>query len=331
MDIILNTFGTSLVKDNDTFIVIHKDGKQRLDPTKVNSITLSKGAKISSDAALLAIEHEVAVNFVDAVGKPQGRIWSNRYGSVSTIRKNQVDFAFSKEAITWIKEILMAKLDNQMAIMLSFVPPGTEEEKLIEKNIKRLEDYKTKIKAADGEIVSEVAPTLRGWEGAAGRIYFDTLNLFLPESMRMNGRSQHPATDLPNCLLNYAYGMLYGKIEAALIKAGIDPYLGVMHRDDYNRPVLVFDVIEKFRVWSDYVVLSLCMQEAVNEDCYSIKEDGSYWLEALGKRILIQAQNDYLSELIKMDGKDRSRNTHIELYAQALAQKFLKFKPQANA
>ena len=326
MDIILNTFGTSLVKDNDCFMVVHKDGKQRLDPEKVKSITLSKGAKISSDAVLLAIEHEVAVNFVDQTGNPKGMVWSSRFGSVSTIRKNQVDFAFSKKAIDWIKEILSIKIDNQMAIMLSFSPPGIKEEKLIEKSIKRLEDYKTKLKAANGEIVSELSPTFRGWEGAASRIYFETINLFLPENLKMTGRSQHPATDLPNCLLNYAYGMLYGKIEAALIKAGIDPYLGVMHRDDYNRPVLVFDVIEKYRVWSDYVVFSLLIQEAVNEDCYSVKDDGSFWLEALGKRILIQAQNDYLSEIVKMDGKDRSRNTHIELYAQALAQKFLKFK-----
>lgn len=326
MDLILNTFGTSLVKDNFTFLVIHKDGKQRLDPAKLKSITLSKGAQISSDAAMLAIEHEIAVNFVDNTGSPIGRIWSNRYGSVSTIRKNQVDFAFSQQAVDWIKEILVAKIDNQMAIMLSFSPPGIDEERLIEKNIRRLEDYKTKIKSAQGELVSELSPTFRGWEGAAGRIYFETVNVFLPDSLKMNGRSQHPAMDLPNCLLNYGYGVLYGKIESALIKAGIDPYLGIMHRDDYNRPVLVFDVIEKYRVWCDYVVFSLLVQEAINEDCFSVKDDGSFWLEALGKRILIQALNDYLGEVIKIDLTERARATHIDLFAQSLAQKFLNFK-----
>ena len=326
MDLILNTFGTSLVKDNFTFLVIHKDGKQRLDPAKLKSISLSKGAQISSDAAMLAIEHEIAVNFVDGMGRPIGRIWSNRYGSVSTIRKNQVDFAFSKQAVDWIKEMLVAKIDNQMAIMLSFSPPGIDAEKLIEKSIHRLEDYKTKIKSAQGELVSELSPTFRGWEGAASRIYFECINLFLPESMKMNGRSQHPAMDLPNCLLNYGYGVLYGKIESALIKAGIDPYLGIMHRDDYNRPVLVFDVIEKYRVWCDYVVFSLLIQEAINEDCFSVKDDGSFWLEALGKRILIQALNDYLGEVIKVGIAERSRTTHIDLFAQSLAQKFLNFK-----
>jgi CRISPR-associated protein Cas1 len=126
-----------------------------------------------------------------------------------------------------------------------------------------------------------------------------------------------------NALLNYGYGILYGKIEGALIKAGIDPYVGVFHREDYNRPVLVFDVIEKYRVWVDFVVLSICMQEAITEDCYSNKEDGSVWLEALGKRILIQSVNDYFQEVIKVGGLERSREEQINQYAFKLAKIFL--------
>ena len=127
-------------------------------------------------------------------------------------------------------------------------------------------------------------------------------------------------------MLNYSYGILYGKIEGALIKAGIDPYVGIFHRDDYNRPVLVFDVIERYRIWADYVVISLAIQKVINNDCYQIKEDGSYWLENLGKRIVIQSMNDYLEEVINLRGIDRSRTTHIQLYAQDLAQIFKNFK-----
>ena len=327
MDLILNTFGTSLVKDNDTFLVIHKDGKQRIDPAKLKSITISKGASITSDAAILAIEKEIDVSFVDGTGKPHGRIWSNKYGSISTIRKNQVDFAFSVDAIDWIKDIIQDKLDNQIAVLLSFTPPDERIETKVKTAIRRIEDYKTKVKNLQGETVSEVAPSLRGWEGAAGKIYFETINLFLPDGFKMNSRSQHPAMDVPNCFLNYGYGILYGKIESALIKAGIDPYVGVMHRDDYNRPVLVFDVIEKFRVWVDFVVFSLVMQKVLNEDCYQIKDDGSYWLEALGKRIVVQSVNDYLNETIRIKAMERSRITHIQLFAHDFAKYLLEYKP----
>lgn len=99
-------------------------------------------------------------------------------------------------------------------------------------------------------------------------------------------------------MLNYGYGLLYGKIEGILIKSGIDPYIGILHRDDYNRPVLVYDIIEKYRIWVDYIVYSLVAQEVVTTELYSVKEDGSYWLEGLGRRIIIQSLNDYLDEQI---------------------------------
>lgn len=325
MELVLNTYGTSLVKDNDTFLVLHKDGKQRIHPSGIKSIVISRGAQITSDAALLAIENEIEVLFVDKTGNPKGRIWSHKYGSVSTIRKGQIEFTFSKAAIGWIKTMVMQKMENQQALLLAMHTSSEAEAERVKTAVSRIEDYRTKTGRLEGEVMPDIAAGLRGWEGAASRIYFDAVNQFLPGMYKMTGRQQHPATDLCNCLLNYAYGILYGKIEGALIKAGIDPYVGVFHRDDYNRPVLVFDVIERFRVWADYVVFSLAMQEVINEDCFSIRDDGSFWLEGLGKRILIQSMNDYLGEVVKEKGISRSRLSHIDLFAQNLAQEFKKF------
>lgn len=326
MDLILNTFGTCLSRENEQFIVQHKDGKQSISPDAIKSISISKGAQITSDAALLAIEHQIDVMFVDNVGKPVGRLWSIKYGSISTIRRKQLDFTFSKEAVKWIKEIIMQKIENQIALIVSVAPPGEKSISDIKPILNRLNDYRKKSSTLDGEIVSDIASSLRGWEGASSRIYFEYISSILPESYKYETRTQHPAADTFNALLNYGYGILYGKIEGAMIKAGIDPYIGVFHRDDYNRPVLVFDVIELFRVWIDFVVIHLCMQEVITDECYSVNKDGSYWLETLGKRILIQSVNDYMEEIVSFAGNQRKRSTHIELYTQSLAQKFLNLK-----
>lgn len=325
MDLILNTFGTALSKENDNFVVVHKDGRQTIPPDGIKSIIISRGAQLSSDAAMLAIQNQIDVLFLDNSGSTIGRIWSSKYGSVSTIRKGQLEFTFSKDALSWIKEIIVRKIENQQAMLLSMI---NEDEILYQKVLnanRKLDDYRNKINLVEGEIVPDVAASLRGWEGVASRIYFETINLFLPDDVKFTSRSQHPASDLVNCMLNYAYGILYGKIEGALIKAGIDPYVGVFHRDDYNRPVLVFDVIELFRIWADYVVFSLAMQQLVTDDFYSVKGDGSYWLENLGRRIVIQSMNDYMDEVIILNGVERSRIVHIDLYAQDLAQKFKKY------
>lgn len=326
MELVLNTFGTSLNRDNEGFVVTHKDGRQRIPVAGIKSIQISRGAQITSDAVMLAIEHEIEVLFMDKSGMPIGRIWSPRYGSVSTIRKGQLNFTFSNDALQWIKEIIRRKIENQQALLLMMRTDNVTINRKREKNIARLEDYRTKIASLNGEIVSDVAAQLRGWEGVASKIYFETLNDLIPEEYRFEMRTQHPAMDVVNAFLNYGYGVLYGKIEGALIKAGIDPYIGILHRDDYNRPVLVYDVIELYRIWVDYVVYSLVVQQVVTDEYYSVREDGSYWLESLGRRVLIQSLNDYLDEIITVKGVNRSRLTQIQLYAQDLAQLFKKYE-----
>jgi len=323
MDLVINSFGTWLTRDNENFVIIHKDGKQIIPPAGLKSISISRGAQITSDAALLAIEKEIDVLFVDNIGKPVGRLWSSKYGSISSIRKKQLEFTFSGKAVQWIKDMLCRKIENQQALLLSLMPEDQLTSQLVGNAINHLEDYRSKIIHLTGEVLPDIAPGLRGWEGAASKTYFNTISKFLPEKFRFNTRSQHPATDIANCLLNYGYGVLYGKVEGALIKAGIDPYVGIFHRDDYNRPVLAYDVIEIFRVWVEFVVITLVRQEIINEDCYSIRSDGSFWLEALGKRILIQSLNDYFEEVIRLDNLDRSREHHITLFSQSLAQTFL--------
>jgi CRISPR-associated protein Cas1 len=325
MELILNTFGTSLSRDNEAFQIIHKDGKQRVPAQGISSIQISRGAQITSDAVLLAIENEIEVLFMDKTGNPVGRIWSPKYGSVSTIRKGQLAFSFSKHAVYWIKDVVRKKIENQQALLLMMKVTDDVVLQKVQHAIRRLEDYRNKIRLLEGEIVADIAPNLRGWEGIASNIYFEALNLFIPEQYQFAQRSQHPAMDVVNAMLNYGYGLLYARIEGILIRAGIDPYVGVMHRDDYNRPVLVYDVIELYRVWVDYVVVTLIGQHVVTDDYFSIKEDGSYWLENLGRRVLIQSFNDYFEEVITVNGVARSRENQIFLYAQDLAQQFKKF------
>lgn len=330
MHLVLNTFGTYLAIKNKNFVIIHSDGKQLIDPTKIKTISISKGAQISSDAALLAIENNIDVLFVNSIGKPVGRIWSNKFGSITTIRRKQLDFTLSKYSIDWIKDIITEKMNNQIALLLTFDFDDNSTQNFINRITTRINDYKSKVDKIDGENIAEVAKSLRGWEGAASKNYFQGINIFLPDIYKFKNRSQHPAKDIFNALLNYGYGMLYAKIEAELIKAGIDPYVGVMHREDYNRPVLTFDVIEKYRVWIDYVVVNLLLHSAIDEDSYLKKDDGSVWLEGLSKRILIQSVNDYFEEIIKIKSTSRSRNEQIKIFCQKLAKKFMFFNENHN-
>lgn len=326
MELILNTFGASLNRDTEGFVVTTPDGDRRRIPAQaIKSIQVGKGAQITSDAIMLAVEREIEIIFVDKAGRPVGRVWSPKYGSISTIRIGQLNFTYTPEAVDWIKDVLSKKIENQQAMLLMFHTEDSATRNIVANAQRKLEDYRQKIMRLQGDIVNDVAPQLRGWEGQASKIYFETLNYFLPEHLRIECRSQVPAMDVTNAFLNYGYGLLYAKIEGCMIKAGIDPYVGILHRNDYNRPVLVYDVIELYRVWVDYIVYSILAKNIITDEYYSIRPNGSYWLENLGRRVLIQAFNDYLEEEITQKGVTRSRKTMMFLYIQSLAQTFKTF------
>lgn len=324
MDIILNSYGVLLQKENNLFAIKSHEGKKLIPPRDVKSISISKGARISSDAVMLAIDNEIDVFFISSDGMPKGRVWSNQYGSVSTIRKNQLEFTYSPKSVEWIKELVAYKMDNQTALLLTLKNEDDRANRISKRAINAIVDHKSKLLKLEGQIINDIAPSLRGWEGAASKRYFEALSAYLPDKYKFERRSQNPAMDEFNSLLNYGYGILYGKVEGALIKAGIDPYIGIFHRDDYNRPALVYDVIERYRVWIDYVAMKLCREDVFTEECFT-DNNGAVWLDGLGKRIYTQGVLDYLAEIISLNNLERSRETHIDLYAHELAKAFGEF------
>ena len=330
MEIVINTYGTSVNRDNEGFVISTPDGRQRVPVDGVTALRVTNGAQLTSDAIMLAIEKEIEIIFMTRHGDTLGRVWSPKYGSISTIRKGQLAFTYSIGALEWIKQVLSKKIDNQQALLLMMEKHTTEEERYAETVMRKLDKCRQRVEGVKAETLRDAFPTLRGIEGTASRLYFEGMNMFIPPKYRFEQRSQHPARDVANALLNYGYGMLYSKVESCLIRAGIDPYIGVMHRDNYNRPVLVYDVIEVFRCWVDYVVYSLLAQDAVTEDYYSTRPDGSCWLEGLGRRVIIQSLNDYMEAGDTGGVVARSRATQIFLYAQRLAQLFKKYQNSIN-
>ncbi len=141
----MNTFGVSLNRDNEAFVITKKGERHRIPVDDVKSIQISRGAQITSDAVMLAIENEIEVLFMDRSGKPMGRVWSPRYGSISTIRKGQLNFTSSHAALEWIKEVIMQKMENQQALMLLLQPRDTGLERERKRNIDRIEDYRIKV------------------------------------------------------------------------------------------------------------------------------------------------------------------------------------------
>ena len=117
MQLILNTFGTSLRKQDGMFLVMANDRKALLSPEKVDSILLATGVHLSTDVIRLAIEHHINIVLLDHVGEPYGRFWHGRPGSTAALRRAQLEASFREEGIVLAREWVTSKLNNQAALL----------------------------------------------------------------------------------------------------------------------------------------------------------------------------------------------------------------------
>ncbi len=85
---------------------------------------------------------------------------------------------------------------------------------------------------------------------------------------------RRPPTDPVNVLLSFGYTLLTRQIEAAVEMVGLDPYLGCLHADSYNRPSLALDMTEEFRsIIVDSVVLRCLNNDLILPENFSRQDD----------------------------------------------------------
>lgn len=88
-------------------------------------------------------------------------------------------------------------------------------------------------------------------EGRAAAHYWEHVFPELPVFLRH--RKGHP----PNAWLNYGYAILRATMARAIVSAGLNPSLGIHHRNKYNAFCLADDLMEPYRPWTDWAVCQI--------------------------------------------------------------------------
>ena len=317
MDLILTTFGTYLHREGEMFVINVKEQKQEVSSRKVRTIMITTGASLSTDAIQLALEKNIDIVFLDKFGDPIGRVWHGRPGSTTAIRRAQLRLADTQDGLRLALSWMLRKLDNQMEFLQEARNRRTKLSAQLTEKITALEQSRRQIAALEGEL-DTVRGSLMGFEGNAGRVYWDAVNLLLPENFRFETRSRNPAKDEFNCLLNYAYGVLYSIVERACVLAGLDPYVGFVHTDHYQKPSLVFDLIECYRIWSDETVVGLFAARQVKQDMFDKLQNG-LTLNKQGKTVLMERFGAYLDEGIRHGNRNVKRRDSVQLDCHRIA------------
>ena len=322
MQLVITTYGTYLNKVGDCFHLKSQEKEHKFSARKISSIVVGNAISITTDAVELAIDNNIDIVFLDKFGNPYGRIWHPKLGSTTLIRRYQLEWGSQEKGFELAKEWVLTKCDNQVEFLRDLQKARPKKKEMLEKFIAQIVPLQTEIKNMSGTL-TEKRLCIMGLEGSISRIYFKSLADLMPPRYKFEGRSRQPAKDGFNCLLNYAYGILYGQVEKACIIAGLDPYAGFLHTDNYNKPALVFDLIEMFRHLADRAAVYLFSRRLVTEDIFD-KVRGGLSLNEKGKQLLITHFNQRLDKKVCYRKRQIKQSNIIQLECHRIAQHILK-------
>ncbi|CAN2040606.1 CRISPR-associated endonuclease Cas1 [Candidatus Magnetomoraceae bacterium gMMP-15] len=317
MQFFIFTPGTLIKQKDECFRFQKGDKKFDTSPMKIESLIISNKAMISTQAILLALENNIDVIFLDSYGDPVGRVWFSKMGSTALIRRKQLQVAEDRLGLEIVIEMVSKKLDNQIKFLKKLMYSRPDKEDHFTGYIKTIENSSQDITQTNDDI-DICRNRVMGLEGSAGRSYFRCISKLLPEKYRFKERTRRPARDEFNACLNYCYGILYSLVEKSCILSGLDPYVGFLHTDNYNKKSLVFDFIEPFRIYAEQTTVYLFTGKKIKDKYFDSSKD-AVSLNENGKPVIVEAFNKHLDESVRYRKRNVKRRFIIQNEAHRLA------------
>lgn len=163
---------------------------------------------------------------------------------------------------------------------------------------------------------------LRGVEGEAASRYFsvfDEMILGDKKNFYFHGRNRRPPLDNVNAMLSFVYSLLTNDCTSALEAAGLDAYVGFMHRDRPGRKSLALDIMEELRpCLADRFVLTCINNRVISASEFRTTECGAVVMSDEGRKKIIKAWQERKREIITHPYVKEKISWGLVPYIQAL-------------
>jgi CRISPR-associated protein Cas1 len=218
--IALEGFGSYLGMEKGCFVVKDKQGNSDRSPlfeNLIDEIRVKSGNSLSSGALACCGFWGIDCLFLTQKGKPVAMLRSLDDDSHVKTRICQYEALKTEKGIHIAKQFVLGKLEGQNQVLRKY-------------GLKR-HDFSIveKVKNLETEDNPQLRTRLMSIEGHYSEAYFIQIFSLIPHSLRPDSRKTFKAYDGINNLFNLAYEILSWKVQYALIKAKVEPYLGFLH------------------------------------------------------------------------------------------------------
>jgi group II intron reverse transcriptase/maturase/CRISPR-associated endonuclease Cas1 len=235
-ELIISQISTYLSFSKGKIKVKNNDEIKLIPLNQVKRIILTN-TKISLSVYLIKVcaKNKIDIDFIDE-NTPYALL--TYYNIISKeLHIAQLKLSFSPRGLEQAKALHYSKAKNQLNL-LKYYNLRRKNDKLNE-YILKIEQLIPKIKT------SKDKKSLMGVEGIISSYYWNGFKILINKPNFV--RTHKDSKDIINQSLNYAYAIIYNKVQSALIKEGLNIYYPFLHSDIANKPTLVYDFIEPFR------------------------------------------------------------------------------------
>jgi CRISP-associated protein Cas1 len=238
---------------------------------RVSDVVLVGNVGLTTPAMQVLLEAGIPVALLRQSGELLGRLTPLTPRNLDLRRRQYQRAADPDFALAISRQIVHGKLDNQRTLARRICRNYPEIDAA------PLDDLKELLEKV--ESAADLA-SLKGFEGNGAKIYFAVLRAAIGAGWGFTRRARRPPPDPINALLSLGYSLLCQNAITALEIAGLDPYDGFYHADQYARPALALDLMEEFRcVIVDSVVLNVVSREMIRPEDFLPGRAGGVFLK----------------------------------------------------
>lgn len=310
MEIIINSYGSKLSCKNNCLVFSNKETKEKrfLSILKVTSIVVETECSITKAAFAICLKKGIPIFFLnnrtyDLLGFSH-TLTKNKYG---LLKMKQYKVFSDDSAISIGKNWIILKMESQKKHLEKALKSKKREDLL--KNVLIINSYIKKILLLEN--IKENKEKILGFEGISSKIYYKSISEILDKKWKFSHRETRGAKQEYNICLNYLYAIIYRKLTIALVKAGFEIGIGIIHvENNYNSPLL-YDFIEPFRFFAFETCYEYFSQKFVRVKHFEDTNKGKI-LTKEGKEVLLQLFYNKCESNIKIHRKNFHFNSYLK-------------------
>ena len=287
-------------------IVVEKNSEVlgRLPVRSIDGIVVGRNAQVSTQTIFELMDLRIPIFYIDSRGKIIGHFINEKMSATRLLKQLEI-FRDTARQLELSREIVVEKIYNQRDLLKRYEKTVGNDK--LEQIIKRLKQTAEKLPTL------QTLDEIRGAEGIASKIYFSTFTEILDQTRwKWKERSQHPAKDPPNSLLNYGYAFLEREVRIAVALAGMDARIGFFHTNDGRKDSLIFDMLEFFRQpVIDRFVLNLLNKKMIQPEHFSTTPEECRLTDE-GRIVFCNRYEEYMAKVYREYGGKNSREVIID-------------------